>query len=112
VLFAVVAGQFDPLTAPAEFTVLAAGSAVVASALGYLWPPRRIEAPVSLGYGWLAWAALLIVLGLVEVYTLVSTTPVEHPTLSAISRPLLAPHWHRTVGYVLWMAAGVWVARR
>ena len=119
VVFAAVAGRFAPLSAPAEFAVLTAGSAIAAWALGTASARpvvpvlRRREAPESLGgRGWLAWVAVLLVCGLIEVHSLVSTTPLRDPTLSAISRPLLAPSDHRAVGYLLWLASGVWVARR
>ena len=116
-LFAAVAGRFAPLTAPAEFAALLAGGAVTGWALGARAPGigavHRRAAPESLGgRGWLAWIAVLLVCGVIEVYSLTSATPLDHPTLSALSRPLLAPPDHRELGYLLWLACGVWVARR
>ena len=118
VVFAAVAGRFAPLTAPAEFAALLAGGAITAWALGVAFarpvpPLRRREAPVSLGgRGWLAWVAVLVAFGVLEVYSLASPAPWDHPTLSALSGPLLAPSDHRALGYLLWLASGVWVARR
>jgi hypothetical protein len=118
VVFAAVAGRFAPLTAPAEFAAILAGGAITAWALGagFARPVpvlRRREAPVSLdGRGWLAWVAVLVVSGLVEVHALFSGAPLKYPTLSVLSRPLLAPSDGRAVGYLLWVASGVWVARR
>jgi len=121
-VFAAIAGRFAPLTAPAEFAALLAGGAIMAWALGVAFTRpvplpvpmlQRREAPESLsGRGWLAWVAVLVAFGVLEVHSLASPTPLDHPTLSAISRPLLAPSDHRSLGYLLWLASGVWVARR
>jgi uncharacterized membrane protein len=118
VAFAAVAGRFAPLTAPAEFAALLAGGAITAWALGAAFARPvpallRREASGSLGgRGWLAWVAVLVAFLALEIYSLASATPADHPTLSALSRPLLAPSDHRALGYLLWLASGVWVARR
>ena len=114
--FSVFAGHFAPLTAPAEFAVLAAGTAVIAWALR-LVPrapgPRRGPAPDSSGgRGALVWLALLLVFTGWELYALFASPADAHPTVSALSGPLLAPHWHRAAAYLVWLAGGLWLARR
>lgn len=114
--FAALAGRFAPLTAPAEFTVLAAGTALIAWALR-LAPgapaPHRHPAPDNAGgRGALLWLALLLVFTAWELYALFASPAAAHPTVSALSGPLLAPPWHRAAAYLLWLGAGAWLARR
>ena len=114
--FSALASLFAPLTAPAEFAVLAAGTAVIVWALR-LVPgapdPRRLPAPDSAGgRGALVWLALLLVFTGWELYALFASPSDAHPTVSALSVPLLAPHWHRAAAYLLWLAGGAWLARR
>jgi hypothetical protein len=114
--FSLFAGRFAPLTAPAEFAVLTAGTAVIAWAF-CLVPGapgvRRRPAPDSAGgRGALVWLALLLVFTGWELYALFASPSAAHPTVSALSGPLLAPHWHRAAAYLLWLAGGVWLARR
>jgi hypothetical protein len=114
--FSAAAALFAPLTAPAEFAVLAAGTALVVWAMRPVpgvSPPRRLPAPDGAGgRGALVWLALLLVFTAWELYALFASPAVAHPTVSALSGPLLAPHWHRAAAYLLWLAGGVWLARR
>jgi hypothetical protein len=64
------------------------------------------------GRGALLWLALLLAFTGWELYALFASPAAAHPTVSALAGPLLAPHWHRAVAYVLWLAGGVWLARR
>jgi len=114
--FSAVAGRFAPLTAPAEIAVLLSGAAMVAWATGVLprlAPPRRDAAPDTVdGRAALLWLALVVLFTGWELYALFSSPAAAHPTVSALAGPLLAPHWHRAVAYLLWLAGGVWLARR
>jgi hypothetical protein len=116
--FAAVAGRFAPLTVLAEAMVLVAGGALTAWALGvgFTRPVPALErrqAPETIDpRGRAAWVAVLVAWGLLEIHSLVSADPAAYPTLSALSRPLLAPPDHRSLGYLIWLASGVWVARR
>lgn len=114
--FSAFASLFAPLTAPAEFAVLAAGTLVIGWALRWVPGapgPRRQPAPDTAGgRGALVWLALLLVFTGWELYALFASPAAAHPTVSALSGPLLAPHWHRAAAYLLWLAGGVWLARR
>jgi hypothetical protein len=117
--FSAVAGRFAPLTAPAEIAVLLSGAAMIVWATGVhlplipVSPPRRDPAPDTVdGRAALLWLALLVLFTGWELYALFSSPAAAHPTVSALAGPLLAPHWHRAVAYVLWLAGGVWLARR
>jgi hypothetical protein len=114
--FGALAGRFAPLTAPAEFAVLATGTLMLLWASGVLPAvpaPRRRAAPDTLdARAALWWLALLLVFTGWELYALFAAPAAAHPTVSALSGPLLAPHWHRTTAWVLWLAGGAWLARR
>jgi hypothetical protein len=105
-----------PLTAPAEFAVLGAGTLLIlwaAGALPAVPGPRRRPAPQAVdGRGALWWLALLLAFTGWELYALFASPVAAHPTVSALAGPLLAPHWHRAAAYVLWLAGGAWLARR
>jgi hypothetical protein len=114
-VYSVVAGRFAPLSAPGEFAVVIAGAAMTAWALGLrlpVPPPRRRPAPLHIdGRGALVWLVIVLVFTVWELYALALGGD-SHPTLSALAGPLLAPSTHRAVGYLLWLASGVWIARR
>ncbi|HEY3869128.1 MAG TPA: hypothetical protein VGM10_12290 [Actinocrinis sp.] len=114
-VYSVIAGRFAPLSAPGEFAVLIAGAAMMAWALGFRLPfppPRRRPAPLRIdGRGALVWLVIVLVFTVWEFYALAFGGD-SHPTLSALAGPLLAPYTHRAIGYLLWLASGVWIARR
>ena len=114
--FSAFASLFAPLTAPAEFAVLAAGAVVIGWALGLLPgvpAARRLPGPESAGgRGALVWLALALVFTGWELYALFASPAHAHPTVSALAGPLLAPHWQRAAAYLLWLAGGAWLARR
>jgi hypothetical protein len=111
VLWALVASGFRRLTIPAELGTFVPGALITSRALRR--DCRRLPAPDHLdGRGTAAWAAVLVLFGIWELYAdLCGSTP-DHPTLSILMGPLLADPLHRAVGYVLWLALGVWVVRR
>ena len=114
-IYAVIAGRFAPLSAPGEFAVVIAGAAMTAWALGLrlpIPPPQRRPAPLRIeGRGALLWLVIVLVFTAWELYAL-ALGGYSHPTLSALAGPLLAPYTHRAIGYLLWLASGVWIARR
>lgn len=111
VLWALVAGGFRRLTIPAELGTFLPGLFITARALRR--DCRRLPAPDHLdGRGTAAWAAVLVLFGIWELYADLRGSTPDHPTLSILMGPLLADPLHRTVGYILWLALGVWVVRR
>jgi len=111
VCWALVAGGFRRLTIPAELGTFVPGAAVTYLALRR--GCRRFRAPEHLdGRGTAAWGAVLVVFGIWELYADLRGSTPDHPTLSILMGPVLADPLHRAVGYLLWLAAGVWLVRR
>jgi len=111
VAFCLVAGGFRRLTAPADLATLLSGAVVSWYALRPA--TRRFPAPDRIdGKGALAWGAVLVAFGLWELYAALRGSTHAHPTLSILIGPLIRPYSLRTVGYAVWLAAGVWVVRR
>jgi hypothetical protein len=112
VIFAAVAGRFAALSAPAEFAVLGSGLLIFAWALR-IPADRRRAAPERIhGRGSLAWLGLLAVFLAWELFALFHGSTPAHPTLSILLGPLLAEPLLRSAGYLVWLAAGVWIAKR
>jgi hypothetical protein len=111
VAYAAVAGGFRRLTAPAELATFAAGSLVCWLALRK--ECRRFPAPDHVdGKGALAWGAVLVVFGIWELYADFRGSTPAHPTLSILMGPVIAPPENRAIGYLAWLAGGVWLVRR
>jgi len=106
-----LAGGFRRLTAPAEVTTLLVGVVVVWFALRPT--TRRFPAPDRIdAKGAAAWGAVVVFFGLWELYAALCGSTHAHPTLSLLLGPLITAPPARTAGYVVWLAAGVWVVRR
>lgn len=109
--YALIAGSFRRLTVPAELSTFVAGSLLTWLALRK--DCRRRPAPDHIdGKGALPWGVLLVVFGVWELYADFRGSTPDHPTLSILMGPLLEEPVNRAIGYVLWLAAGVWVVRR
>lgn len=116
IVYALIAGGLAPISLPAELAMLLGGAAVAGWALGLIPgvpAPRRRPAPDWIdGRGSLAWLAVLLVFAVWELYAFFRGSTPAHPTLSVLMGPLLAPHLNRSVAYLAWLSAGVWIARR
>jgi hypothetical protein len=109
--YAAVAGGFRRLTVPAELGTFLPGAFITYLAMRR--GCRRFRAPEHLdGRGTAAWGAVLVVFGIWELYADFRGSTPDHPTLSILMGPILADPLHRGVGYVLWLATGVWLVRR
>jgi hypothetical protein len=109
--YAVVVGGFRRLTVPAELGTFVPGALITYAAMRR--GCRRFRAPEHLdGRGTAAWGAVLVVFGIWELYADLRGSTPDHPTLSILMGPVLADPLHRAVGYVLWLATGVWLVRR
>jgi hypothetical protein len=115
-LYAAVAGSFARYSWPA--TVAVAGLAAAMVVVGWHGPLRPGPAPAKLprrGAG--LWAGLLVAAGLWELAAYLqqpSLTAISHahPTISALTDPLLVSHPGRSAALAIWLAIGWFLVRR
>jgi hypothetical protein len=97
-----------PFTVPALVATL--GGGFVAVIVGRrLSPPVAAREPVS-GAGW--WAALGAAAAVWELQAFLQHPRSAHPTVSSLTNDLLQSHLPRAGAMLVWLAAGVWLARR
>lgn len=116
VLYAVAVGSFIRFSWPATIAVVAAGAGVII--IGWHGPVRIGPAPgplPRLGAG--LWGATLLAGGLWELWSLsqqpsLDTTSWAHPTISALTDPLLASHPGRSLALGVWLLLGWYLVRR
>lgn len=115
-LYAVVVGSFTRYSWPATAAVI--GVAVVVVAIGWRKSGQPRPDPGKLPRtGAALWAGLLVTAGLWELSALflqpnLTTTTYAHPTISALTDPLLASHPGRSVALAIWLAIGWYLERR
>ena len=115
-LYAVAAGSFTRYSWPATVAVVG----VAAAAVGIGWRRSGQPRPESEKLnrtGAALWAALLVTAGLWELAALfmqpdLTTTSYAHPTISALTDPLLASHPGRSAAFAIWLAVGWYLERR
>ena len=116
VVYAALVGSFIRYSWQATAGVIALGAAVVAA--GWRGPLRRRPDPGPLPLpGAALWGVLLVAAGLWELSSLfqqpdLSTTSYAHPTISALTDPLLASHAGRSVALAVWLAIGWFLVER
>ncbi|HUK67526.1 MAG TPA: hypothetical protein VLW50_02035 [Streptosporangiaceae bacterium] len=109
-VYAVLVGSFIRYSWPATVGVIALGATVVAT--GWRGPLRHRPDPGPLPLpGAALWAVLLVAGGLWELSSLLqqpdlSATSYAHPTISALTDPVLASHVGRSVALAVWLAIG------
>jgi len=114
--YAAIVGSFSRYSWPATVGVIALGAAVVA--VGWRGPLRRRRDPGPLPpVGSTLWAGLLVAGGLWELVSLLlqpdlRTASYAHPTISALTDPLLASHAGRSAALAAWLAIGWFLAGR
>ncbi len=107
-MYAWVATGLPPFTLPALMATLAGGLVVVAAA-------RRLSPPVAApkpARGAWVWMALASTAAVWELQAFLLHPRSEHPTVSSVTNDLLQSHFPRAAAMVVWLAAGVWLARR
>lgn len=115
-IYAVVVGSFIRYSWPATAGVI--GLAAVAVAAGWRGPLRPRPDPGKLPVpGALLWAGLLVAAGVWELVALflqpsLTATSYAHPTISALTDPLLVSHAGRSVALAIWVAIGWYLAQR
>jgi hypothetical protein len=115
-LYAGLVGAFKRYSWPATIGVLALGCLMIA--VGWQGPLRRRAAltGVALRRAWL-WAVVLIAGGLWELRSLVqqphlTTDSYAHPTISALTDPVLASHPGRSLILAGWLLIGWFLVGR
>jgi hypothetical protein len=115
-LYAGLVGSFSRYSWPATIAVVALGCLMVA--IGWQGPLRQRQAPSGqpLRRTWL-WAVVLITGGLWELSSLLqqphlTTDSYAHPTISALTDPLLASHPGRSVALAAWLLIGWFLVGR
>ena len=115
-VFAAVVGSCGRYSWPATVSVIGLAAAVVAA--GWQGPSRSRRDPGELPRrGTALWAGLLVAAGLWELSALflqpgLDTTSSAHPTISALTDPLLTSHAGRSGALAVWIAAGWFLVRR
>jgi hypothetical protein len=114
--YASVVGSFKRYSWPATIAVVALGCLAVA--VGWQGPLRRRAALTgqALRRAWL-WAVVLVAGGLWELSSLLqqphlTTDSYAHPTISALTDPLLASHPGRSLVLGIWLWLGWFLAGR
>lgn len=104
------ATSLRPFTGPALVVTLAAGLAAFAVGRwmqGGKTPPW--EGPWS---GLALWAVLVAALAAWELGAFLQLPRAEHPTLSFLANAIFDSHPVRAAAFLVWLAAGVGIARR
>ena len=116
VLYAVVIGSFARYSWPA--TAAVAGVAAVAVGIGWRGQLRQRPDPGRLpARGAALWGGLLVTAGIWELVAYfqqptLTEISYQHPTISALTDPLLASHLGRSAALAAWLLIGWFLAER
>ena len=97
-----------PFTLPALVATI--GGGFVAIVTGRRLPPP-VAARELVSGAWL-WATLGGTAALWELQTFLQRPRSDHPTISSLTNDLLQSHLPLAGAMLVWLAAGVWLARR
>jgi hypothetical protein len=97
-----------PFTLPALVATLGGGLVVILVG-GRLSPPVASREPVR---GAWVWAALGGAVAVWELQAFLQHPRSAHPTVSSLTNDLLQSHVSRAGAMLVWLAAGIWLARR
>jgi hypothetical protein len=116
ILYAAVVGSFARFSWPATIGVVGVGAALII--IGWYGPVRDRPDPGRLPRGGTAlWGGVLVAGGLWELWSLarqpsLDVTSWAHPTISALTDPLLASHPGRSLALAVWLLLGWGLVRR
>lgn len=102
--------MFRPFTLPALVAVLAGGLAAIA--IGRRLPARVAPPAGEATSGERVWTVLAGAVALWQLQAFLQHPRREHPTLSHLTNELLQSQPSRVAAMLIWLAAGVWLARR
>jgi hypothetical protein len=116
ILYTAVVGSFIRFSWPATIAVVGVGAGIIV--MSWHGPVRRRPVPgplPRLGAG--LWGGTLLAGGLWELWSLsqqpsLDTTSWAHPTISALTDPLLASHPGRSLALGVWLLLGWYLVRR
>jgi hypothetical protein len=114
--YAVVVGAFARFSWPATMAVV--GLATLVIVIGWQGPVHPPPDPGPLPKPGLAlWSGVLLAGGLWQLLALaqqpsLDVTSLAHPTLSALTDPMLASHSGRSLALAVWLAIGGYLVRR
>ena len=97
-----------PFTLPALVATLGGGLVVIVVG-PRLSPPVASHGPAR---GAWVWATLGAAIALWELQAFLQHPRAAHPTVSSLTNDLLQNHVSRAGAMLVWLAAGVWLARR
>jgi hypothetical protein len=112
----VVVGSFARFSWPATIPVVALGAGVIV--IGWQGPVRDRPVPGRLPrLGAALWGGVLVLGAMWELWSLsrqpaLDTTSWAHPTISALTDPLLASHPGRSLTLGVWLLLGWYLVRR
>ncbi len=116
VIYALTVGSFTRYSWPATAGVVGIGAGVVV--IGWGGPTRRRRIPAKFArIGALTWGCLFVGASLWELSALllqpnIETSSFAHPTISALTDPLLASGPGRSITLLLWIALGAYLVER
>lgn len=116
VLYAAVVGSFSRFSWPATIGVVGVATAMII--IGWHGPVRRCPDAGRLPRAGAAlWGGTLLAGGLWELWSLarqpsLDVTSWAHPTISALTDPLLASHPGRSLALAVWLLLGWYLVRR
>lgn len=97
-----------PFTLPALMATLAGGLVVIVVG-GRLPPPVTSREPAGGAWVWLALAAAIAAW---ELQAFLQHPRSAHPTISSLTNNLMHNHFSRAGTMLVWLAVGLWLARR
>jgi hypothetical protein len=108
--YAWVTAGLRPFTLPALAATL--GGGLVAIVVGARLRRRSTVWEGETAAGAWTWAALAGAIAFWELQSLLQHPRDDHPTISSLTNSLLQSQQSRTVALLVWLAGGVWLARR
>jgi hypothetical protein len=108
--YAWVTAGLRPFTLPALVAIMGGGAVTIL--VGVRLPPVTAATRSGATGGAWGWSALAGAIAVWELQSFLQHPRGEHPTLSSLTTSLLQSHPSRMVSLLVWIGAGVWLARR